>query len=297
MQQQLFPKTKLKLARNSFECGFSLPDLVIGGGLAVLVATGGGVAVASMLDSSNTSNTRSERRIEVNRTLEFIKMEVNRAENLLPSPTFPANFSSKLAELSSEIDPTSVTAVLQLTTPGSVEPTTYFTATPINGIWKGPKVLYRIGPNFAADGQYSDLSDSTSWVALPLLDRLESFSAPVSGRSVVLQPTGKIQKLLGRHEYYTTQLNAGIKQQRVELVPFEWFPGSEGSTATIPDTTETSIPGTTETSTAKCNNGLGNGSEGCTPGNARPNDEVVRNTVGEAVCIPSPGHPCTSYNR
>jgi hypothetical protein len=72
------------------------------------------------------------------------------------------------------------------------------------------------------------------------------------------------------------------------------------STTTTTTSTATSTPtSTTSTSTTstQCNNGLGNGSDGCTPGNARPNDEPVYDASGKLICSPAPGNPCTQASR
>lgn len=430
-----------------------MPEVIIGAGLALLVTAGGGVAVASMLDSSTTANARSERRVEVNRALEFMKTEVNRANHLEPSPTLPTDFASNLTEISADIDPSSVKPVLQLSLPGSADPVTYFTATPINGSWKGPQVLYRFGPTFTADGTYVNPGNSANWEPLPVLDRLESFSAPVTGDQVELKPVGRIQKLMGRSELYPISLTVGTRQQEIAATSFDRSGGASGSPSTpfdppsgdvtvrqastmqveflggeitcgaggpvIPTQAQVSLTGgttqstgwvtpagsqtwtvqpnttlnvkgwatgnsssgdcedhslqfdakvdqgsqvltlvdgdtvpvfkplgdqrpidaflrsyidtstgkvklasnqviflfelgvtdssesaydmqdlvvlatiTPTTTTYRCNNGL-NGSEECTPGLARPNDEVVRDAAGNVICIPSPGYPCT----
>jgi hypothetical protein len=53
----------------------------------------------------------------------------------------------------------------------------------------------------------------------------------------------------------------------------------------------------TGTGNGGCNNGVGNGSENCTPGRARPNDELVYDSNGNLICTPAPGNPCTQASR
>jgi hypothetical protein len=488
MKKHLLKRGKAAVLKQAPEGGFTLTNLIIGAGLTLLVAAGGGGAVASMLDTTATSNARSERRVEMNRTLEFMRTEINRSERLIATANLPANFKNDLStaqlnKIKDEVDVNSIQAVLQLKLPGANTSVTYFTATPKDGIWKGPKVLFRFGPDFLANGNYEDidLASSDNWSPLPLLDRLESFSAPVpvTGETVNLQPVGKIQKLMGRSETYSVNLATGTKQQQIRVaafnpsggagvsgtpatvIPFSlaqgnvkvaqtstmkvevlggdivcgdprypiptqakfdlsggmtansgwmstgsqtwtnvpinttlkvtaWAKGNNGSgsckqfsyqansqsdqttqvltvrngdtvpqfkpylgqrsidtflkpyvdtttgkiklaanqaiflfelgttdknspaydmqdmvvlttiTPTVTTTTTsstTTTSGTTTTASNGCNNGVGNGSEGCTPGKARPNDEVVRDAAGNIVCIPAPGSPCTSYSR
>jgi hypothetical protein len=49
----------------------------------------------------------------------------------------------------------------------------------------------------------------------------------------------------------------------------------------------------TITPNGKCNNGVGNGSDGCTPGNSTAKDEKLYNiSTGKLVCTPATGNPC-----
>jgi hypothetical protein len=74
-------------------------------------------------------------------------------------------------------------------------------------------------------------------------------------------------------------------------------PNQTTTTATATPTTTTSSSSSSSSSNQGCNNGLGNGSDGCTPGNARPNDEVVTDSSGTVICTPAPGNPCTQASK
>jgi hypothetical protein len=239
-------KIKTRIVSSSSENGFTLADLMIGACLTVLVAAGGGTAVASMVDSSTTANARSERRVEMNRALDFVTTEVNRAESLVQNPasvTLPSTFTAKYASISDEIETSTVSPVLMLKLPGSSENVIYFTATPKSGTWKGPKVLYRWGPEFSSNGTYVNSATPSGWKTLALLDRLDSFSAPVSGQSAQLVPTGRIQKLMGRSENYAVSMNTGTKKNDVATASFT---PTEGATASA-GTAVSTVPLLTET--------------------------------------------------
>jgi type II secretory pathway component PulJ len=475
MYKNLLKTLKAKSNHASSEAGFSLADLMIGAALTVLVTAGGGTAIAAMIDNSTTSNARSERRVEMNRALDFIVTEVNRSSSITQTPTLPSNFSDRLTSVATQIDTSTAQVVLELEVQQGGDKVIYFTAAPRNGAWKGPRVLYRLGPSFTATGTYIDPGDSADWEPLPLLDRLNSFTASVNGESVELNPVGRIQKLMGRTENYAVSMDTGTKksyvapstfsastganatttplfttpqgdvivkqnstmkveflggeikcgptgpviptQAKVQLqggtvsnggwitptgtltynnvqpdtslnitgwakspscgnhnmkydtksnqksqvltlvdgdfVPeFAPMPGqrtidafmqsyidtstgkiklakneviflfelgttnsksqaydmqdmvvkatitptvTSSSSSSSPTTVASSSP--SSTNNAGCNNGVGNGSEGCTPGKARPNDEVVRDAAGNIICTPSPGSPCTQASR
>ena len=475
---------RLNKLRRTSESGFTMSDLMVGASLTTLVVAGSGTAIASMMDASTTANAKSERRVEMNRALEFMSTEVSRASELIDSSSLPSDLSDALADSSLAIDAASAAPVLQLTLPGGTESVTYFTADSGNGSWRGPKVLYRWGPKFSSDGNYENPGHTADWTVQPLLDRLEDFTSNVSNGSVQLNPSGQIKKLLGRKESYSlarhtsvaggyvaaanftptvgangtgvftplftrengdvvvkrnstmkisflggeitcgaggptiptqakislsggTSKNSGwIKEPsgdrsydvapdtklnlegwakgdnssgscknfsrkynsnddqgtqvltlvdgdvvpefrpfagqraidafmqnyidtntgKVTLDPnqviflYELGTTNSGSSAydmqdmvvlatVTPTETETTTSTTTETETEtgettyevaskeKCDNGLGNGSDGCTPGKARPNDEIVRDAAGNIVCTPAPGSPCTQASK
>lgn len=225
-------KIRKRIASSSSEGGFTLTDLLIGSGLTLLVAAGSGTAVASMVDSSTTSNAKSERRVEMNRALDFMTTEVNRSESLVQNPasaTLPSTFTASYSTISDDINTSTISPVLMVKLPGSTENVVYFTATPKNGTWKGPKVLYRWGPEFSSNGTYVNSATPSGWKPLALLDRLDGFSATVNGQAAQLTPTGKIQKLMGRSENYSVSTDTGAKKNNLAATRFTAL---EGATAT-----------------------------------------------------------------
>jgi hypothetical protein len=234
MYKSLLERWKKGSLSLSSESGFTMTDLMVGAGLTALMVAGGGTAIASMVDASTTSNAKSERRVEMNRALEFVSTEVQRASGISDTLSLPSELSTELANGSTGINTSTVTPVLQLTLPGGNDKVTYFTADPVNGSWRGPKVLYRWGPSFAADGSYVNPGDASAWETVPLLDRLNGFTASVSGRSVQLNPTGQIKKLLGRQESYAVSLNTGVKSNFVASTSFSPVSGALGSVASTP---------------------------------------------------------------
>ncbi|NJM75170.1 MAG: hypothetical protein HC852_04530 [Acaryochloridaceae cyanobacterium RU_4_10] len=101
--------------------------------------------MASMIDASTVANAKTERRVELNRSLDFISNEVRKASSLVENAegaADPASFSTPGA--------TSPTKVLMLNLPNAAAPVVYYVAQPSSGNWSGPRVVYRWGPKFDA---------------------------------------------------------------------------------------------------------------------------------------------------
>jgi hypothetical protein len=113
-------------------------------------------------------------------------------------------------------------------------------------------------------------------------------SNPVTGRPIVNTTTHKIDlaasQVIYLFEFGSTDPNSAAFDLQDMVV-----------LATITPTSRTTS--TSTTTSTKCNNGLGNGSDGCTPGNARANDEPVYDSSGTLTCWPSPGNPCTQASK
>jgi hypothetical protein len=505
MRTEFVKKLKKLADREPTESGFTLTDMMIAGVITAVVVSISGAGIAAMVDASTTANAKSERRVEMNRSLDFIATEVRGADSIVnnvATATTPAAFSPD----STQVDTSTVQKVLMLNVPGTSgnTPVIYYIAKPTDGNWKGPMVIYRWGPAFDEDGNYSNAATVSDWTSEPLIDKIAStgstptcntgsrvngtagFYACVdaAGKSAAIFQSGVIKKTLGRNNSYGVAMNVGTRKTDVASLPFEPSSGATNSSSllvelppivktsgsikvvststmsvkllggditcgaggpaiptsatlnltggtalsqavpsigeftytvqpntilnvtglakgnnssgsckkysysantvnnsgtqvltlvngdTVPiftpfggqkaidaflqpyinattgkvtlaknqalylfelgstnsqessydmqdlvvlatvtpnTTTTTSTTSTTTTTTAtataspatstKCNNGLGNGSEGCTPGNARPNDEPVYDASGGLICSPAPGNPCTQASR
>jgi hypothetical protein len=223
--QKCFAKaTSLKLPT-----GFTLTELLIAAFLTTTVVMLGGWAMANIISYSKTSSSKSDRRIELNRALDFIASEVREASaiNIDPQPT-------EFSPAATEIDPASVQNVLVLNLQELPRPVIYYLAAPAstNKTWRGPRVVYRWGPIFTTSGQYgSDKTTPASWTHQPLIDALEETTSiancdtgwttsPVgspSGFYACISPThriaklfqkGQIRKVLGASEPYLLQTQA-----------------------------------------------------------------------------------------
>lgn len=148
--------------------GFTLPELLIAATISLGVVSLGGFGLISILSSSQVANAQNERRIELNRSLEFVSAEVRQADTIekdASAPTLPSDFPFP------SIDKDKLVLMLYPESSSST-PIIYYVDSPIGNIWKGPKVVYRWGPEFNNDGTYKNLAAS-SWTPEPLIDAIE----------------------------------------------------------------------------------------------------------------------------
>jgi hypothetical protein len=154
-----------------FTGGFTLSELLITAFLSSIVLGVSGLGIVSVLGASKSSSSQSARRMEMDRSLEFIATEIQQAIKINEDTTAP--FAPKT--LNPDIDPASMQVVFRLTIPGLNEPITYYIAAPrqLNRPWVGPKIVYRWGPLLDNQGRYL-----TDWAHLPLIDSIEDSDAP-----------------------------------------------------------------------------------------------------------------------
>jgi type II secretory pathway component PulJ len=154
--------------------GFTLTELLVAAFLTLTVVSVGGWAVASMTALSKNSAAQNERRIELNRALDFIASEIRQAAKVNgDDATLPPAFYSPTNTEVSTIQP-----VLALTIQTLNNPIIYYIASPkpSNKTWLGPQVIYRWGPAFDAAGNYL----STTWTHQPLIDSIENTTSTAS---------------------------------------------------------------------------------------------------------------------
>lgn len=134
--------------------GFTLIELLIAASLTTLVVGLSGFGLVSMTERNKTAKAETERRVELNRALEFITDEVKEAK-----PIAIDAFAS-LSTLAPDFDSSSRTPVLTLQIPGIPQRVIYYIAS-ASSPWLGPKAIYRWGPKFLNDGKYdpNDLDD------------------------------------------------------------------------------------------------------------------------------------------
>ncbi len=169
---KLLKKNKLNL--NS---GFTLTELLVGLVMSIFVIGALGFGLMTVLQTTQSENSKVQARTENSRALDFISDEVRRAKNI----------ETSAANAGSGFSATGKTIVLALDIPeissnanaGVRGRIVYYLKSTGLGNWKGPQVLYRWGPPLNADGSYpSDVNgryDSTvAWSDQALIDGINS---------------------------------------------------------------------------------------------------------------------------
>lgn len=149
--------------------GFTLTELMIAALATTTIISASGWGLVNMTQLSRSSNAESERRVELNRSLDFISTEVREATEILQS-ALPSEFSPS----ATEVVKSTVQPALQLRIRGLPRPVIYYLASPApsNKTWLGPKVVYRWGPDFAEDGSYKNETNLAAWKHQPVIDSI-----------------------------------------------------------------------------------------------------------------------------
>lgn len=156
-------KNKLKIF-NSFSssAGFTLIELLVAASITSIVVSVAGSGVVAMLQSSNKAQSENLRRVELNRALDFINEEVRMAKSIATDAS--ANLTTVAPNFKS-----SGTPILTLQIPGVSQRVIYYLKD-ASSPWVGPKVIYRWGPTFDKEGNYTDKTTPTKWQDSLLID-------------------------------------------------------------------------------------------------------------------------------
>lgn len=198
--------------------GFTLTELLVGGAISFVLVTLSGYGLVSILTTSTTTNAQNERRVELNRAGDFIAREIRTAAKIVQDASVsseqPSEFLPGISPDISQIQPVLMLKMAQT----NLVPIVYYLATPPNGIWQGPKAIYRWGPAYDAQGTYLNPDAPTQWTHEPLIDLIESEgSLPTcenswagtgtSGFFACVNATGEIAKV-----YQTGRINKVLEQ-------------------------------------------------------------------------------------
>jgi hypothetical protein len=215
-------------------------ELMVAATMTTAVIAAAGYGVASMISTSTASNSRSERRAELNRSNDFIATEIRRSSGIVKDVSvaseLPAtSVTAFQASYSGKVDASTIQKALMIKTTDAT-PIVYFVAKPITGSWKGPRVVYRWGPAFNANGTYSNVDTPSAWVSEALVDQIQNASGtdpscPTGstvngdsgfytcvdslGKSAQIFQNGKINKVLSASENYSVNMDVGVRKMTV----------------------------------------------------------------------------------
>jgi hypothetical protein len=226
--------------------GYTLTEILVAGLLSAVVLSISGMGIVSLMSASRANNAKSERRVEIDRSLGFITSEIQQA--------FQVNAVNVPVPDNKDAD--NEQSVFQLTIPGLANPIIYYTANPTN-TWLGPKVIYRWGPGYDPDFNYDKTAPSSSWEHQPLIDLMEDApqlsvgcyvdpadssknwtqtpSSTPAGLYGCIDPTRRIVKIFHQGRVYTTNAHQvytaeeqAFARASTGLDPFQNFQISQG---------------------------------------------------------------------
>jgi type II secretory pathway pseudopilin PulG len=171
---------KNKLNSNS---GFTLIELLIGLFMSIFVIGALGFGLMTVLQTSQSENSKVKARTENSRALDFVSDEVRRARNIETNVT-----SANVSGTGGTFSLTGKTPVFALDIPeiNSRGKIVYYLKSTGLGSWKGPQVLYRWGPPLDANGNYT----TGGWSDEALIDGINdtTVSSPCTASGGTVTP-------------------------------------------------------------------------------------------------------------
>ena len=159
LMKQLFKYFKF----DSYSAGFTLIELLVAASITTIVVSLTGFGIVAIMGNNKKAKAETARRVELNRALDFINDEVRQAKPIA------TDASASLSTVAASFNSSGKTPVLTLQIPGVTQRVIYYIAS-ANSPWGGPNVVYRWGPKFTVDGQYSNPNNTADWSDEPLVD-------------------------------------------------------------------------------------------------------------------------------
>ena len=199
MKNQKFLKLLKRKQNNS---GFTLLELLTGLVMSGIVIGVLGVGFYQVLKVTSEDASKTQAREQATRAIEFITDELRRSKgieintsigyikNRPNNPATPHVDESTIPIAPSYNLPTDGTIRLALEIPGVSERVIYSVAPPQNNSpWEGPLVIYRWGPPFDADGNYTNENDVDAWSNLALVDKVDDTTQSITceGKTISYQ--------------------------------------------------------------------------------------------------------------
>lgn len=168
---------------NQSSAGFTLIELLVAATITSIVVSLTGFGMVSISERNKQEKVETERRVEINRALDFIAEEVRMAKKVeLNAET------ATVADFEIADDATNVQKILVLEVPASagVRKVVYYIASlkddpdpSKDSVWSGPKVIYRWGPGFDGDGKYTGTNDDDNQNKV-LVDFIDDSTPPTN---------------------------------------------------------------------------------------------------------------------
>ncbi len=171
MKNKQFKQLYKLLKTEKSDAGFTLMELLMGLVMSTVVIAGLGLGLYQLTRTTRDESSKMTARNEASRTIEFISDELRRAQSIVVDNS-PANIAA-LAPNYPFLAGGNVRLALDL--PGVDERIIYAVAPPQAGSsWNGPLVIYRWGPPFDANGEYTNPDNPGDWQNRALIDDLDN---------------------------------------------------------------------------------------------------------------------------
>lgn len=169
------------------ERGFTLAELLIALAITGLVISLAGSGLYAIMKADRTSQIETTERLELEQALAFMTDEIKMSQQLIITPTAIKDFRE-----ASGIANSQPILILSPAKDSKLDkPIVYYIAEPPDrSVWLGPRVIYRWGPTFLQNGNYSngdgkDVSTVASGTVVPyynevLIDRMSDVAPSVN---------------------------------------------------------------------------------------------------------------------
>ncbi|MGK7892097.1 MAG: PilW family protein [Xenococcus sp. (in: cyanobacteria)] len=174
--KQFKPLYKL-LKKGKSNSGFTLIELLAGLVMSTIVVVGLGYGLLQLTQVTRDEAEKVTARTETSRAMTFIADEMRRAQtvevdNSTSNINSVATSYNAPTQINTDTFPNTVRLALDI--PGVPERIIYSVAQPDNNSqWTGPLAIYRWGPHFEDNGEYSNANDPSAWDNLVLIDGLD----------------------------------------------------------------------------------------------------------------------------
>ncbi|MDJ0582301.1 hypothetical protein [Crocosphaera sp.] len=156
------------IRKNNYHNGATLIELLLGSSLSSFVVglAGWGLVHSTTLDQK--ASAKGDIQYNSNRALEFIADEVKLGTKI------ESDAVGALSEAPDFTLPNGAKPILVVQVQGLEQPVIYYTKQ-AEGIWDGPYMMERWGPDFNAEGEYypTQINDPKTWKAHVVMDRID----------------------------------------------------------------------------------------------------------------------------
>ncbi|MGL5794919.1 MAG: PulJ/GspJ family protein, partial [Waterburya sp.] len=175
----------LKLTKSTKKsAGFTLIELLVAAIITSIIVSIAGWGLVTLMSSKKVADTQTAMQGETNRAADFINDEIRKAKFInktdtiaLLDDTDPDFARPGAGTTGNDFDPTgkSIVLALQISDAGDTnaddEMVIYYVKNNDNN-WRGPKVIYRWGPAFDTNGNYSVTTNNLAYTDEPLIDSI-----------------------------------------------------------------------------------------------------------------------------